>query len=124
MTGPRDLKLGFCFCYLIGKQNRKRPLNTKNKQTNKQTQKNKGSWPATFLVGRFNTETKQSLKELWIWEATGEELCGAEDGIYPPGVCLKSQELKENSEDEDGVPAGPFSMVLLVIYIFVCGKGW
>ena len=41
----------------------------------------------------------------------------------PPGVCLKSQELTENSEDEDGVPAGPFSMVLLIVYSVVCGKG-
>lgn len=50
----------------------------------------------------------------------------AEDGIYSPGFCLKPQVLAENSEEEDGVSAGSFSMVppdCLFVCVFVCEKG-
>lgn len=41
------------------------------------------------------------------------------------GFSLKSQVHTEDSEDEDGVSAGPFSMVLLIVnlFVFVCWEG-
>lgn len=44
---------------------------------------------------------------------------------FSPQGSVSSLKRSETSEDKDGVSAGPFSMVPLVLFVcvFVCGEG-